>query len=385
MATYSSNNSIRLIHGGKEFFDLLEKLVDSSRHSIHLHTYIFEPDETGTRIAKALTKAAERKVKIYLLVDGFASKNLSDDFIQQFKKAGIRFRFFEPLFKSKSLYFGRRLHHKVFVSDGIHSLVGGINIADHYNDVGQEKAWLDFALYVCGEVSEQLHKLSCKVWRKKYLTYTNPAVDHMQKPCLEDVMQNCAVRIRRNDWVRRRNEIEKTYLEIFRTSRHTITIVCSYFLPGMKFRRALKKATERGVTIKVLLAGKSDVRIAKYAERYLYRWLLRNKVKIYEYQPRVLHAKLAMADDHLFTIGSFNVNNISALASIELNLDVKNTEFCHLVQKELARIMEKDCKEIESTSSDLKLFSIRQFFQWGAFQLIRFILTMTTFYFRQKE
>lgn len=385
MATFSPHNSIRLVHGGKEFFDLLIKLIDSAKHSIHLHTYIFEPDVTGTKIAKALKSAAERKVKVYLLVDGYASKNLNDEFIQEFKQAGIRFRFFEPLFKSKSLYFGRRLHHKVFVSDGIHSLVGGINIADHYNDVGLEKAWLDFALYVCGDISVQLHKLSCRVWRKKYLTYSNPVVDMKQRPCLTDVMENCAVRVRRNDWVRRKIEIERTYLEIFRTAKKEITIVCSYFLPGMKFRRALKKASDRGVIIKVMLAGKSDVNIAKYAERYLYRWLLRNKVKVYEYQPRVLHAKLAMSDDHLFTIGSFNVNNISALASIELNLDVKNTEFCHLVQKELAGIMEKDCKEIESTSSDLKLFSIRQFFQWSAFQLIRFMLTMTTFYFRQKE
>lgn len=385
MATFSSHNSIRLIHGGKEFFDVLEKLIDSAKHSIHLHTYIFEPDETGTRIAKALLRAAERKVKIYVLIDGYASKNFPAHFIEDFKKAKIHFRFFEPLFKSKSLYFGRRLHHKVFVSDGIHSLVGGINIADHYNDVGSHKAWLDFALYACGEVSEQLHKISCKVWRKKYLTYSNPKVDHLQKPCLPDSMENCEVRIRRNDWVRRRNEIERTYLEIFRTARQNITIVCSYFLPGMTFRRALKKATNRGVTIQVMLAGKSDVKVAKYAERYLYRWLLRNKVKVFEYQPRILHAKMAMADDKLFTVGSFNVNNISTLASIELNLDVRNTEFCHKVKNELNSIIEKDCKQIDAASSTIKFFSINQFFQWSAFQLIRFILTMTTFYFRQKE
>ena len=145
---FSHHNSIKLIHGGKEFFELLEKLIDAARHSIHLHTYIFDADETGKRIGDALIRAAKRGVKIYMLVDGFASKNLPEAFIDDFKKAGILFRFFEPFLKSKSLYFGRRMHHKVFVSDGSHSLVGGINIADHYNDVAGHKAWLDYALYV---------------------------------------------------------------------------------------------------------------------------------------------------------------------------------------------------------------------------------------------
>lgn len=363
----------------------MEKLIGEAKYSIHLHTYIFDPDQTGERIAKALIEAADRKVKIYILLDGFASKNLPQAFIDNFKKAGIRFRFFEPLFRGKSLYFGRRMHHKVFVTDGTHSLVGGINIADHYNDVAGHKAWLDYALYVYGDISAQLDKLSCRVWRKKYLTYVNAVANHHQKPLVSGLTEKCDVRIRRNDWVRRKLEVWRTYLEIFRSSKHEITIMCSYFLPGTIFRRELKKAGARGVRINVILTGHSDVKISKYAERYLYRWMLRNKIHVFEYQPRIVHAKLAMADDHLFTIGSFNVNNISALASIELNLDVKHTEFCQDVQKELKRIVKEDCKEIDSTNDAVKFFSINQFFRWCAFQLIRFMLTMTTFYFRQRE
>jgi cardiolipin synthase A/B len=108
-------------------------------------------------------------------------------------------------------------------------------------------------------------------------------------------------------------------------------------------------------------------------------------MNVFEYQPRIVHAKLAMSDDHLFTVGSFNVNNISTLASIELNLDVKHTGFCQDVQKELKRIVKEDCKVIDSTNDAVKFFSVNQFFRWCAFQLIRFMLTMTTFYFRQRE
>lgn len=385
MPAFSHHNSIKLIHGGKEFFELLEKLINAASYSIHLHTYIFEADETGNRVAGALIEAAKRNVKIYMLIDGYASKNLSPELINNLKNAGVRFRFFEPLLKSKSLYFGRRLHHKVFVSDAIHSLVGGINIANHYNDVAGHQAWLDYALYVHGDISAQLHKLSCKVWRKKYLTHSDPSPGHKEEPVTSGMMDNIPVRIRRNDWVRKKNEVWKTYLEIFRTAKHDITIVCSYFLPGTIFRRQLKKARARGVNVNIILTGHSDVKIAKYAERYLYRWMLRNKIKIYEYQPRILHAKLAMADEQLFTIGSFNVNNISAFASIELNLDVKHPEFCQKVQTELKRITKEDCIEIDATNHSIKFYTFHQFFRWCSFQLIRFMLTMTTFYFRQRE
>jgi cardiolipin synthase len=108
-------------------------------------------------------------------------------------------------------------------------------------------------------------------------------------------------------------------------------------------------------------------------------------MEIYEYQPTVLHAKMAMADNELVTLGSFNVNNISAYASIELNLDIKDKEFCGIVQQELEKIQRDSCVAITDKTYTTKLFSFRQFLQWGAFQLIRFTLTISTFYFRQKR
>src|SRR5690606_35735037 len=141
MRGFSQNNSVRLVHSGREFFDLLEKLIDKATHSVHLHTYIFGDDETGHRVAEALKRAAGRKVAVFMLIDGYASRSLPAEFVQELKDAGISFRFFKPLFKSRSLYFGRRLHHKVIVIDGINALVGGINIADRYNDTAEGKAW----------------------------------------------------------------------------------------------------------------------------------------------------------------------------------------------------------------------------------------------------
>ena len=385
MAGYSRNNSICLLHSGHEFFDLLGKLIENATHSIHLHTYIFGNDETGVSIANLLKDAAGRGVKVYMLVDGYASSNLPGEFINDLTGAGIQFRFFKPLFKSRSLYFGRRLHHKVIVIDGINALVGGINIADRYNDTPEEKAWLDLAVYVYGDAARELYNICCRLWTRRRSRHFAPPSKLPSKLPGIATDDNCAVRVRRNDWVKRKQEVWKTYLEIFRGSRKSITVLCSYFMPGTSFRRALEKAAKRGVCVSVILTGQSDVPISKYAERYLYRWMIRNNIRLYEYKPRVVHAKMAIADEHLLTIGSYNINNISAYASIELNLDINDPVFSKKVQDELEQIINTDCEVIDSSTYKTKLYSFKQLFQWGAFQVIRFFLTVSTFYFRQRE
>ncbi len=385
MRGFSQNNSVRLVHSGREFFDLLEKLIDKATHSVHLHTYIFGDDETGHRVAEALKRAAGRKVAVFMLIDGYASRSLPAEFVQELKDAGISFRFFKPLFKSRSLYFGRRLHHKVIVIDGINALVGGINIADRYNDTAEGKAWLDLAVYVYGDAAKELYTVCCRLWSRQRSRLLAAPQQYPDIPDFIEPIEKCPVRIRRNDWVKRKQEITKTYMEIFRSSKKNITILCSYFMPGKSFRKALERAVRRGVCVRVILTAHSDVPISKYAERYLYRWMLRNEIQIFEYKPCVVHGKMAIADDQLATIGSFNINNISAYASVELNLDIHHKDFSTLLSDELESIIDADCQAIDSTTYKTKLFSVRQLFQWFSFQIIRFVLTISTFYFRQQE
>jgi cardiolipin synthase len=180
------------------------------------------------------------------------------------------------------------MHHKVLVVDATYALVGGVNIADRYNDVENIPAWLDFALEIKGEVALQLCILCMKTWKgfpvKMDVSNCKNSFQHLQIPSDEC----CDMRVRRNDWVRRKNEISNSYIEMLRHSKSQITILCSYFLPGKKMRKQLRLATKRGVHIRVIAAGVSDIKVAKYAERWLYDWLLRNKVELYEYQKTVI-------------------------------------------------------------------------------------------------
>jgi len=381
---YNTENKVRLVRGGKAYFDGLVSLIEGARESIHLQTYIFADDETGTRVAEALKAAAGRNVKVYLLADGYASQSLPKKFIAGLRESGIHFRYFEPFFKSKAYYFGRRLHHKVFVADAKFAIVGGINIADRYNDLPGNPAWLDFALFIEGETARDLCVLCWKTWNSF-------PVNMGLTPCEEKQLifgfskeEMVPVRMRRNDWVRRKNEISASYIEMFRNARSHITILCSYFLPGRVIRRLLKSAARRGVRIRVITAGTSDIRIAKYAERWLYDWLLRNKIELYEYQPTILHAKVSVCDGEWLTLGSYNLNNISAYASIELNLDTRDPVIAAQAESALENIIRDDCAGITFEKHSRARNIFKQFSRWCSYQFIRMVFYMLTFYFKRK-
>jgi len=383
---FTTRNRISLVYSGEDYFSLLIKLIDKAKQTIHLQVYIYENDATGRKVGEALKAAARRGVSVYLHVDGYASQRLRGQFKHDLEQAGVHFKFFQPLLKSRHFYFGRRLHYKVFVVDGIYALVGGLNIGDRYNDVPDVQAWFDVALYTEGEVSYQLHLICNAMWRRRRKLKDKIDKKDVEEFCdsiLEEERQ--MVRVRRNDWVKRRSEVWNTYRLLFANANKSITIMSSYFLPGQTYRNLLSRASARGVIVKVILAGKSDVALSKNAERFLYDWLLRKNIEIYEYETTVLHAKMSVGDRELVTVGSFNVNNISAYASLELNLDVKSKAFAGYVHEVMDDIIAKDCKQVtpENYHSSTNVF--RRAWQKICYVLVNWILTLFTFYFKQEE
>lgn len=382
-STYIPDNTAKLIRGGLAYFDLLERMIQNAHTSIHFQFYIFDNDQTGRRIARALKEAALREVAVYVLLDGYASKELPEEFVEDLRNSGVHVRMFEPVLKSKNFYFGRRLHHKVVVTDSWHCLVGGLNISDRYNDTVESKAWLDWALFAEGMVAVPLAKI-CEQKYKSKTGYVHRRLEAVPLP-LEASDRKCYVRVRTNDWVNRKWEISKSYLEMFRTARSHITIMSPYFLPGELFRRRIRQAIKRGVSINVIQESKSDLALSKPAERYMYGWLLRNNIHIYEYQKTMLHGKMAVCDNQWVTIGSYNFNNLSAYASIELNMDVRNDSFACQVQKQLNEIMAEDCRQITEEDYDKHTGMLERLRQFLAYNIFRAVLFLFTFYFKQRE
>ncbi|WP_395047692.1 phosphatidylserine/phosphatidylglycerophosphate/cardiolipin synthase family protein [Flavobacterium sp.] len=380
-----TKNKIQLIQSGKQYFDLLINLINQASESIYIQTYIFDNDQTGKSIVNALKIAANKKVKIYLLVDGYASKNLSEIFIRNLKKEKIHFRFFKPFFKNNNFYFGRRLHHKMIVVDAKYAVVGGMNIADRYNDLPEISAWLDYAVFIEGPIAKELCLLSWETWNGfKDKETLNPCEE---KNSIFEFKENeiSSCRIRRNDWVKTKNEISTTYKELFKNADKQITIICSYFLPGSKVRKLLRYAIAKGVNVRLILASQSDVKIAKSAERWMYDWLLRQNIEIYEYQPTVLHAKMCVVDESFVTIGSYNINNISAYASIELNIDIKDANFAKEITQTLNAIIKDDCIQVTNEVHHKTNTIFKQLYRWASYKVFRIGFFLFTFYFKRQE
>jgi cardiolipin synthase len=375
---YTSHNKVHLVRGGLPYFELLEELIDKAQHSIHLQVYIYEEDDTGMRITQALIRAASRGVVVHLLLDGYASGSLSSGFVGRIQDAGIRFRWFEPLLKSRKFYVGRRMHHKIFVADGRFSLVGGINISNRYNDMPDKAGWLDCAVYVNGEASKELYMRCLQMWYRRNIK--SEAV-----PFVVEEGKDCLVRIRINDWVRNKNQISRSYLEMFHKAASQITIMSSYFLPGRVFRKNLRKAAGRGVRVRVILTKISDVTLAKLAERFFYPWLLKRNIEVYEYRKKIVHAKIGTYDSQWVTIGSYNFNNISAYASVELNLDIDSQPFAHTVDRALEEIILRDCDRITMEDFERRTNLLQRLVHFLAYESFRLILFLFTFYFRQDK
>jgi cardiolipin synthase len=132
------------------------------------------------------------------------------------------------------------------------------------------------------------------------------------------------------------------------------------------------------------MASRSDVKIAKQAERFFYKDLLDNGIEIYEYQRTILHGKITVCDKKWLTTGSYNINNISAFASIELNRDVYDPRCAAEIDDMLQEIIDEDCMRITKRWLEKKANIFERIIQWSSYQAIRLLFYLCTFYFKRQ-
>jgi cardiolipin synthase A/B len=373
MKKYVEAEEISLVYSGSHYFDVIDQLADECREVLHFQTYIFDTDNTGYRVIDALKRAAARNVRVFLMVDAYASFPFPREIAEELHDAGVHFRLYSPLLSSEAIFIGRRLHHKIVVADRRIGLIGGINVADKYNSVDGGTAWLDYAVLIKGEVCEYLHLL-CEQFYKKLKPY---ALQWWERHTADipSTGSEAYVRFRSNDWIKRNNEIHKSYIEGILKAEKSIVLVASYFLPGNNFRRLLRSAAARGVSISIVIAGRSDVLSLRLAEHYLYDFYLRYKIKLYEWPHSVLHGKAMIVDDTWVTIGSYNMNFLSHYVSIELNADIIDKNFIGEFSQHLNALMKDRCMAVELKKENKRIF-ILQFLLWLAYNFYRLLMML---------
>ncbi|MEY8021398.1 phosphatidylserine/phosphatidylglycerophosphate/cardiolipin synthase family protein [Muriicola sp. SD30] len=361
---------IELVHSGKDYFHRLEKIIEKAQKEIHLQTYIFENDSTGNRIAALLKKAAQRKVKVYVLLDAYGCAALPDSYVHDLVQHGISLRFFSPLFSWNNFYLGRRMHHKVVVADGKTALIGGINIADKYHGTTESEPWLDYALQLYCPAAVDLQNL-CKdyFFKQRSSKKVNPVLHLVNK---------ARVGILQNDWLKSKTEVCDAYTNAILHAEKEIVIVGSYFLPGRRIAKALKKASEKGIKIIVVLAGVSDVPLVHKAATYLYSSFLQHDIQVYEWNRSVLHGKAAVVDKKWATIGSFNLNSLSCYGSIEMNVEVYSSDFAEILRLDFDKVI-NECSEVTNTTLKQSNKGFNRIAHWFSYQTIRTTILSLTF------
>lgn len=341
---FIAGNQITLLRSGAEYFPALEAAIDSASQEIYLETYIFQYDATGTRIAAALKRAAQRGVSVHLLIDGFGSLGLSETVIQEMLAAGVwvliyRQEIFSFRFKRHRL---RRMHRKLAVMDAGVAFVGGINIIDDCYEPDALSPRFDYAVRVAGPLLEKIHAAARHLWtlvawvyfKKRWIDYSPVSANH-----LPTGHQRALFVIRDN--LRNRRSIERCYLKSIASARKEIILANAYFLPGKRFRQALIRAAQRGVSVTLLLQGKSEYRLQHYAMHALYGHLLDAGIHICEYRQGYLHAKVAVIDSIWSTVGSSNIDPFSLLLAREANVISHDQKFAMELRSSLQQALQK--------------------------------------------
>jgi cardiolipin synthase len=291
---------VTLLDGGAEAYPRMLEAIASATRRVHLEVYTFEREGVGSRFLEALAAAAQRGVEVRVIVDGWGSIGESDAIQETLREAGVKVRIHNPL---TSLFTGRawRNHRKILLVDERVAFIGGINIGDDYMGVDGEPGWADLVLELSGDICVQL---SAKLHAGRVELASGP------------------VRVLLSGFAGGRR-LRHRYLEAIHRAKTQVVLAHAYFLPDRSFMHALNRAAKRGVSVHLLLAGRSDVPFARAATMRLYRFFLRGGVRIHEWTASTLHAKAAVVDGRRLLVGSFNLDPLS-LVNLETLVDVED-------------------------------------------------------------
>lgn len=352
----SGGNSVTLLADGDRFFDTILAAISRAKKSINLESYIFTSDNVGMRVAQKLAEKARAGVEVNVIYDSVGSIGTSSQMFSMMRSAGVEVIEYHP-FVPWRRYWGLsfRDHRKILVVDGVRAFVGGINIGREY--AGKKyggDSWRDTHVMVEGPAVKDIQFFFMENWYRNGGPIMNTGLyfpDIKEKG--DKLLMVLCARSRRN--VR---PVHESYISAIKNARHSIYITNAYFIPDAKIFRSLVRAAQRGVDVRLLLPGKSDIAVVKLASMYLYKRYLKHNIRIFEYRRSILHAKTAVIDGVWSTVGSSNLDRRSFRKNLELNVAVLDQEF----GDELEALFMKDLEQcIEVTLPEFQRRSLHLF------------------------
>ncbi|MCK7593572.1 cardiolipin synthase [Lysobacter sp. CAU 1642] len=338
----SSLTDLRLLVGGEPKIDALVAAIDSARHHIHMEYYILEPDGVGQRIREALVEAARRGVRVRLLIDGIGSARAGRRFLRPLRRLGVDVARFHP-WRAVVLrpLLNLRTHRKIAVIDGCIGFVGGINLCNDVDPRHCETAWHDYHLRLEGQAVGWLQALFAEDWL--YATRHALPEEALYPDCQRgEIIAQVLASGPDSD----SEAIHRAYVQAIHDARERVWLVTPYFVPGEAALMALSNAALRGVDVRLLVPRRSDARLVDYAGRSYYDELLGRGVRIWQYEPRMLHAKALLVDSDLAMVGTANFDPRSFRLNFEVALAVYDADFTTRLGTQILADME-DARQVK--------------------------------------
>ena len=312
-------NTVEVLSNGATYPPLWED-IRSARQTITVQMYFSKRGAVADSMGKYLAERARAKVRVLLLLDAFGSQGLGGEWADALKKAGVEVAWLRPLHWYTLHKAAQRSHNRVVVVDGRVGYTGGFGLADYWLGNGHAvEQWRESNARFQGPTVAQLQATFASGWAEATGELITGDVFFPPQSFAEVGTVRAGI-------LHSVPTVGSTTAERFLAlsisgARRTLYISNSYFVPDDDFRELLVRAAQRGVDVRVLTAGdKSDVKTTLYAGRARYAELLRGGVRLYEYQPTMMHAKTFVVDGVWSTVGSLNFDNRSLVFNNESNI-----------------------------------------------------------------
>ncbi len=332
---FTAGNEVRILRDGEETFPAMLSAIQEAKERILFETYIFRHDRTGVRFFETLLEKARAGVPVYILHDAVGSAEAWELF-DLLQAAGAQCAEANPIrFLKRFRRWHNRDHRKILVVDGDVGFLGGINVGDEYVEPGPNRPFRDTHLEIRGPAARHLESAFFEVWnteaggKLKGTGHSSPASGEARVLILAETFR------------RYTRHLRHLHLTAFKSATRRIWITNAYFVPDHQIRKAILNAAKRGVDVRIILPGPIDVPVVRWAAHSLYGVMLKAGVRIYEYQPRMLHAKSVVIDDECALVGSTNLDH----RSFYHNLEVQSLVLDEKLTADLAAHFERDLSE----------------------------------------
>lgn len=391
---FSSHNRVKIFHFGDEAFLAIFNAIKLAHKSIYVETYLLAPDRVGMWLRDALIDASNRGVKVVLLYDYFGSAGLHNGFLLPMRKANIKVMAFNPIWvwrRRGPLLF--RDHRKIIVVDEELAFCGSMNLsADYAGPIYGNDRFRDTLAQVEGPAVKDLLAITLESiaesefeQRPEALAKT-VSLKNIDMPTaiklffkrvlfskdtldLDSDHKGTLVQVLRSNMRRNLSHIQKSMEESVNRAVSYCYFTTPYFLPHDGLRKAIINAKLRGVDVRILTAGLSDVPLMRHASRHVYKGFLKKDIRIYEMTEKTLHAKIATIDGVYASIGSYNLDHWSARRNLEVTMSIIDQE----IALELKGQFEHDLtwsQEINKVEF-LARSMFRRFMCWVAYLVLR--------------